>query len=352
MARRIQTVLGEIDPDQAGIILPHEHLLWDLLAYGSVPGELHKRHMTGQPVCPENRVDVVYDPWSYPDTLIQEDLEIAIEEVIEFKKVGGKTVCDVSNWQIGRDPQALYELSVRTGLNIVMGTGCYIEGFWSEEDKSQSEEAIRDRILQEFENGIGFLKIKPGIIGEVGLDSVNSENEMRSLRASAAAQKEIGCALSVHRPFFTESGEKAKDDHIVLDVIEGQGADIAKVAVGHLDLITDDPDHIDSIAKRGAYIEFDLWGHMLMPFRRLQSSYIPCDMEKAAAIKEQIERGNLRRILISHDICMKHCLKRWGGHGYSHIPKNIVGLLSSFGEIDERDIQTILVENPKEYLTW
>ena len=41
--------------------------------------------------------------------------------------IGGRTVVDPTNLGIGRDPSALQRISRRTGLNIVMGAGFYLE---------------------------------------------------------------------------------------------------------------------------------------------------------------------------------------------------------------------------------
>jgi phosphotriesterase-related protein len=51
------------------------------------------------------------------------DLNDAITEVSEFKRLGGSTIVDVSNIGLGRDPSALAQVARATGLNIVMGAG-------------------------------------------------------------------------------------------------------------------------------------------------------------------------------------------------------------------------------------
>ena len=45
------------------------------------------------------------------------------------------------------------------------------------------------------------------------------------------------------------------------------------------------------------------------------------------------------------------CRRRGGGHGYAHILENIVPRLRREG-ISEEQIRTILVENPKRFLSW
>jgi phosphotriesterase-related protein len=97
-----------------------------------------------------------------------------------------------------------------------------------------------------------------------------------------------------------------------LDILEKAGADLGKVALCHLDLTMGDVGYADSLARRGAYIEYDLFDTHIMSSEGL---FLPSDNERIAAVIEQISRGNLERILLSNDNCMKIKLTRWGGHG-------------------------------------
>lgn len=352
--KKIATVLGEINPDKAGITLPHEHLLWDQSGYAEEVVGLNEKRKCSETVTLENRGDVVYYPFCYSDDLVLSDIDITIKEALEFKKAGGSTIVELSPGMFGRDPKAYYELAVMTGLNVVFGSANYIEDFWSEEEKKRTVMDIKNEIVDEFLNGIGLLKLKPGIIGEIGISDVDNENEINSLKGSALAQKEIGCPLNIHPSLFKKGGkgEPAQDGHKILDVIESCGGNINQVAISHCDLNHENYDYLDSIAKRGAYIEFDQFGMHLMCFSSFPKNYLPCDLQRVKAIKEQIRRGNLERILISHDICFKHLLKKWGGHGYSHIIKNIIPMMINYGEFTEEEIQMILIENPKRFLSW
>ena len=52
-----------------------------------------------------------------------------MKEASAFKVVGGATVVDVTSKGLGRDPERLAQLARRSGLQIVMGTGWYREGW-------------------------------------------------------------------------------------------------------------------------------------------------------------------------------------------------------------------------------
>jgi phosphotriesterase-related protein len=380
MSKRAVTVLGEIDPAGLGVVLPHEHLLWDLRCWArEAPLELFERRRVEEPVRLENRGHVLYHPFHYRDNLLQTDVEVAIEELIKFKFAGGGTVCDVTPRMLGRDPWALRRISLAAGVHIVMGSAFYVAASWSEKEKILSAEAIRDSILEEFCAGAacapggdettgrysgpadasgtgqapasgpgavsfetGSLRVKPGILGEVGVSDIENPLERRSLAASAMAQRELGCPLSVHTPIWEKAG------NAILDVLENAGADLGKVALCHLDPTMGDAGYADSLAKRGAYIEYDLFDTHIMSF---EGAFLPSDNERIAAVTEQIRRGNLERILLSQDTCMKIKLTRWGGHGYAHILENIVPRFLREG-LGEAQVDAMLRENPKRFLSW
>jgi len=337
------TVLGEVSPDSLGVVLPHEHLLWDQKCWGHpVPQELGDREDYSKPVSLANRGKVIYHAFDYYDNLCQTDVEVAVAEARLFRYAGGGTICDVSSAGLGRDTKALYRIAVDTGLHIIMGAALYVASSWSEEEKKRSPQDIKKVLLREFLEGIGPMKLKPGVMGEVGISDIRNPYEVKSLQGSAMAQKEIGCPVLIHTPIW------GKEGNAILDVLKDSGADLRQVALSHLDPTMADYDYADSLAKRGAYIVYDQFGMHLMS---TEGIFIPSDNERIVTLKEQIRRGNLKNILISQDVCFKICLTRWGGHGYAHILENIVPRLRREG-ISEEQIRTILVENPKHFLSW
>ncbi len=343
MAKRVTTVRGDISPDQLGKTLVHEHLLWDASMWGHrLPAELGERQRFQQPVQMGNRGHVVYHNFNYPDNLIQMDTGIAIEEAMKFRLAGGSTICDVSNTGIGRDPAPLHAIAVATGLHIVMGAGRYVESSWEKPDTKKSIAELKREMVSEFRDGVGPQRLKPGVLGEIGISSIQSQLEMQNLAASGMAQKELGCPLLIHTPIWEKNGNR------ILDVLREAGADTAKVALSHLDPTMEDYDYADSLARRGAYIVFDQFGMEVMTH---EGVFLPSDGMRIRTIVEQIRRGNLQRILLSHDVAFKICLTRWGGFGYAHILENIVPRLMQAG-ISEEQIEVMLVENPKTFLAW
>ena len=350
LSARITTVRGDIAPEALGKTLAHEHLVWDATCWAHPePQELGLREQVRQPVRLDNRGHVIYHNFYYLDNLVQMDVAIAVGEARKFRQAGGSTICDVTNLGIGRDPRALYRISVETGLNIVMGAGRYVESSWSAQDAAKSLEELKRDIVAEFRDGVGngvgggaLQPIRPGVLGEIGVSDVARPLEVKNLSASALAQKELGCPMLIHTPIWEKHGNR------ILDILTQAGADARKIALSHLDPTMEDYDYADSLAKRGAYIVFDQFGMELMTY---EGTFLPSDELRIRTVQEQIRRGNLEHILLSHDVAFKICLTRWGGFGYAHILENIVPRLRQKG-ISQEQIDTILIENPRRFLAW
>ena len=78
---------------------------------------------------------------------------------------------------------------------------------------------------------------------------------------------------------------------------------------------------------------------------------MPSDAQRIDFIRELIADGYAEKIVIAHDICTKHRLVKYGGHGYAHIMENIVPRMRTKGISDE-DVNSIIVENPARILTF
>lgn len=64
-----------------------------------------------------------------------------------------------------------------------------------------------------------------------------------------------------------------------------------------------------------------------------------------------MKEGFEDRLVISHDIHTKNRLAKFGGHGYSHILRNIVPKMLTRG-ITQQQVDKILMDNPKHWLTF
>lgn len=350
----VVTVTGEISAEDVGITLPHEHLFID----GTGPwidnvdkaetfnrSALEERRIN-EPVSIELQSWLEYNPGNY-DNFRLDDVDEMTKEVQRFHDLGGSTVVDVTGFGIGRSPHGMKRVARRTGLNVVAGTGYYIEPAHPPDMDEKSAGEIADEIVSDIEDGIGDTRIRAGIIGEIGATHgfAENENEKKSFRGAAIAQQETGAAITIHPPFFY------KEAHDVLDVLEEAGANLDNVIMGHMDPIIREEGSLEyhrSLADRGVYIEFDIFG---------QSGYAPAfdkthplDADKLDRIEALFDDYG-DQLLLSHDNCQKQHLLRYGGFGYDHILRNIVPRLGRRG-FAQVEIDRLLVDNPTEAITF
>lgn len=346
LARKVQTVLGLIDGDELGLTLPHEHLLLDLsVRFKLIEESVTAKIMAQKPVSLDMTGWLRFHLFENRDNLMLDNEELATKEISLFKRAGGKSVVDVTNWGIGQDPHALARISRTTGLHIIMGTGYYtLDSGCAEILKEKSEDEIFDDIVKDIM--VGTDGICAGIIGEIGADSWPLDDiEIKSLRASTRAQRATGAALTIHPGRFEESPLQ------ILKIVEKAGADMSRVIMEHIDRTAYSFDSMVAMAKTGCYLEFDCFSMEGYYPRRYGVFDIPNDAARVNYIIRLIDLGYLNQILISTDTAMKARLVAYGGPGYAHIPDNVIPWMRAKG-MSEKVIRTITVENPKRMLTF
>ena len=126
MNSKVMTVLGPIDPEAVGIALPHEHLVVDLTAWWQESSDASMKALAHTKVDLANLGAIRREPMLCRDNCHQLDARLAAEELWQFKLAGGKTLVDLTNHGLGRDPLALKAIAIQTGIQIVMGSGYYI----------------------------------------------------------------------------------------------------------------------------------------------------------------------------------------------------------------------------------
>lgn len=359
MKGKIVTVLGEIEPEEAGITLPHEHIFVDARSWCVEPDEMTLKTFFHSKVTISLLGRIRYDPVYFLDNMVLDDIDAAIEELKQLKAAGGKTLVSLTMRGLGRDPTMLVRVARETGLNIIMGTGLYRYAAHPPDVKEKDIDAVGDDFVRDITEGVGPDKVRAGIIGEIGIsnEGIHPEEE-KVLRASARAQRKTGAAISIH------PGLDGGTEMDIVKILEEEGADLNRVIMGHQDVrypLRDDKKKLklhETLAKRGIYCQYDQWGapwdlKVLVPDRRVVGT--PPDYERVYAVRHLIERGCIERLLFSQDVCCKIHLAKYGGFGYTHVVEHVPKMMVVAGVSEEevrRICNTILVENPKRVLTF
>lgn len=297
--REIITVLGTIKPEELGLTYTHEHLILDAMDH--------------------------YPSYEY----VIDDEDIVAQELLEFTSRGGRSICDVTLDEIGRNPEALARLSKRCGINVLMGSGWYREFGYPKIVEELTSRELAEVLVREIEVGVRDTGIRAGFIGEIGTGRhFIKPAEERVFRASALAQARTGVVITTHT---TRWGTLALEQIAMLDEF---GADLTRVIIGHLgDRVG--VRHLLPIAEKGVYVEVDNIGYL---------DYQP-EWVRADNVATLVKAGFGSRVLLSEDICSLKHLKYNGGKGYGYILEVFVPLLRERG-ITEEQIHEMLVTNP------
>ena len=359
LSGKVITVLGPISGEDLGFTLPHEHILLfapdDLFFVGQSAAT--DRALALQPVRLENLRWVRYHDRDNLDNMRIVDEQLAIKEIMPFKLAGGKTICEITPIELGRDPRGLSRISQITGLNIIMGTGYYTAASSARYVEEKSEEQIADGMVSDITVGATvsdstwgeqMTNIRAGVIAEIGASSPLRDSERKVLHAAAYAQQQTGVAIIVH-PGRNENGPLE-----VIEALREAGAQLDRVVICHMDRCGYLLETRLKILEAGCYVEYDVFGTegYYPASLALADGHLPDmlnDVGRIKQIAELIDMGYLRQILISHDTCMKTMLACWGGHGYAHIIENVIPLMRVYGYTEEQ-IHTLTVENPRDML--
>ena len=332
---QVMTVRGPVPADALGITLPHEHILNDCRCWWHRPVEPERQHLATEPVHQGIIGELRMDPFVNLDNCALDDEQLAAAELMAFRDAGGATVVDPTCRGIGRNPAALKRISATTGLQIVMGSGYYLESSHPPVVRTMTAEAIADEIVAEALEGIDGVRI--GLIGEIGVSGDFTPEEEKSLRGAARAQARTRLPLMVHLPGWYRHGLK------VLDIVAEEGGDPGHTVLCHMNPSFADPAYQEACAARGAFIEYDMIG--MDYWYADQHVQCPSDEETAAAIARLVARGFGHKLLLSQDVFLKMMLTRYGGFGYAYVLRHFVPRLRRHG-VGEEAINRMLVGNP------
>lgn len=172
---RIMTVSGDLEEDEMGLTLIHEHFLVDFIGADK----------TGDHRWDKNEV-----------------VKKVLPFLLEAKRHGVMTILECTPAYLGRDPELLKMLSDTSGINIITNTGFY----GAVNDKYIPPFAFNIDVdsmaaiwIKEYRGGIGQSGIRPGFIKiSVDSDSVLSSIDEKIVRAAIQVHFETGLTIVSH----------------------------------------------------------------------------------------------------------------------------------------------------------
>jgi phosphotriesterase-related protein len=317
----INTVQGQVSPDDLGLTLMHEHVV----------SSIGSGYLIDESVAPFDREVCV---------------TAALETFKELKTYGLKTYVDATPIDLGRDASLLQEISEKSDVNIICSTGIYYEHngasayyrFRSTIPFFDVVKELEELYVKEITEGIGKTGVKAGVIKVATGHGAISPYEANALKAAARAQKATGVPIISHTEAGTMGPEQA-------DLLISEGADPKQIMIGHAGGNGDMKYHT-SILDKGVYLSFDRIGLDLPPEMS--------DRWTLGCIIGLIGIGFANRLMMSHDSIMTWLGRPMGALMSELQPnwhprrvfKDMIPALKDAGVTDQK-VKTILVDNPR-----
>lgn len=275
------------------------------------------------------------------------------DDIKQFHQFGGSSIVENTTHGIKRNMNLLYQVGKQTGVNVIAGTGHYLEMTQETKALSLSVEEMTQLYYNEIVGGVDvqvspseILNIKCGFIGEVGSVFPITNFERRSILATAEVQKQLKCGVSFH------PGRDQNAPFEILRIYLEAGGDANKCVMSHLDrTLLSDEKLLEFSSEFDCYCQMDLFGTEVSWYQLNPLADMPSDAQRVLRLKLLADEGKIDRILMSHDIHTKHRLVNFGGHGFSHLINNVKPKMLVKG-FTEDDVDTIMVKNPAKWLAF
>ena len=338
---KVQTVTGPIESAEMGLTLTHEHLFNIVTPWWHPPYDdsARSKELVDEKVSITNVWELRHDPFLNKDNCALDDIESAIVEVKRFAAQGGRTILEACADQgNGRDPEGLARISRESGLNVVMGSGIFLDPVHGPEHLDGTVREIADRIVRDLTVGAQGTDIRAGFIGEIFVGQPFTNRERNSLAGACLAQRETGVPIQIHMPGWYRLGDE------VLDFVAAQGVPMQSVVLCHSNPSGDDYEYQTRLLKRGIYLQYDMIG--MQVFYADQQAACTSDEDDARNIARLVGAGFGDRVLMSQDIFMKILLRANGGPGYGHIVEFFLPRLARHGVPLQQGI-AMMTDNPR-----
>jgi predicted metal-dependent phosphotriesterase family hydrolase len=313
--KTIETTLGPLPLDKLGKrINAHDHLFLD-----SGPGGVN-----------------------VPDFLL-DDVDKTSVEIQRWAEAGGGAIVDTMP-TTGRNVDKCIEVSLRTGVPIIMSTGFHKGAYyWPDHWRYfYDEEELFELILAEIKEGIErsnyrgpFINrspVKAAVMKVAGEYNRVTDNMKKLIGVVGRVHQETGTPVYAH----TEHGTAAME---ILDLLEESGVAMNRVLICHLDRNPDLFLHKEVLA-RGPFLEYDT------PSRfKYQPESIVIDL-----MRSLIGAGYGDRLMLGGDMARRSYLKAYGGGpGFEYLLTEFTPRLVQEG-FTEEDLHLIWNENPRRWL--
>lgn len=271
----------------------------------------------------------------------EKDYKLILNQVKEFKKIGGRILIDSNPPGTGRNGNILERLNRETGVEILTVSGFHKKIYYKNKNFKILEEEIEiEEIESFFSSEVSDcliecidtnIKKRADLIKVVFLG--DDIKEYRKLtEAALRASKKTNTPIMVH----TEEGFEI--EHFV-DFLKDRKVNPKDVMICHIDKRNDLRLHME-LAKDGFYLEYDTF---CRPKYNPENNLYPL-------IKNMVSNGYAGSIIAASDIYGKESWKNFANSGgFSGFFNEITHRLFDLG-ISEEDVKKIVCTNARNFL--
>ncbi len=297
--KKLVTTLGNLDMEQAGMILPHEHVFVDLRTS---------------------------EQEGYAQAETQDVIRLMGPYLREAREAGIGVIVDCGPIGVGRRADILKAVSLAEDYPLIVPTGVYREPWLPEWVREADEKYLEEWMTEELTNEMEGTKVRAGFIKLSAGDDGISHNEAKVLRAAARSAKKADAVIGSH----TIRGRVARDQ---LDIMEQAGYSAERFIWIHTQAEPDFGLHLE-LVKRGAWIEYDGIGS-------------EPDERYIELILRMLDAGFGSKLLLSQDRGWYDPAQQLGGKpkSYTYLVNEFLPKLSKAG-VDEDTIRRLTRTNP------
>ncbi len=317
---KVETVKGAIDTGDMGLTLVHEHFY------------------SGDEAIAAN--------WPHVRDHDREH-EVALESANAVVSNGVKTVVEPTAMLLGRDVSKLERLADETGLQIITCTGIYTYDHLPPFLVNRDEDFMADLFVHDIEQGIQGTEIKAAFVKVAADEPGVNERIEKVHRAAARASNRTGVPVMAHSRPASNTGPRQ------VEILLEEGVPPEKIHIAHTG-DTDDLDYIEGLLEKGVWIGMDRYGLDL---------FLPTD-QRNATVLALLERGYAERMFLSQDFeppiragldwypmsMLEQLLPLAKDWSMTLLFDTVIPALKEGGMTDEQ-LETMMVENPKRWLT-
>ena len=302
----MQTVLGAVPGDQLGVTLGHEHL------FVESPG-----------------LRATY-PWLFDSAA---EIEHAVAELREAREAGVQTIVDVTTPDLGRAPEMIRETAERSGVQVVVTTGIWLDV--PRPLRNATAQEFAEIFVHEIEDGLAGTDIHAGVIKVANGDPPGIDDvQERILHGAALAAARTRVPITTHTMPYAIGREQMR-------IFADAGVPPELVAIGHS--FTGDVAYLREVLERGHYLSVD-------HFRRQRD----IEGEVLTALAQLCSEGHASRIMLGHDHGPELYARRpHGPHDspspFTYVPREVRPRLEGMG-VAGADLDAMLIAAPREFL--